>query len=63
MSRSRLSLLSLLCGILLCLSTPQPATAATLSDADTCVQQQLVFNPASGDSCRSTTSMPPARRS
>ncbi len=48
MSRSRLSLLSLLCGILLCLSTPQPATAATLSDADTCVQQQLVFNPASG---------------
>ncbi|WP_137164008.1 hypothetical protein [Pseudomonas asiatica] len=48
MSRSRLSLLSLLCGILLCLSTLQPARAATLSDADTCVQQQLVFNPASG---------------
>lgn len=48
MARLRLSFLSLLSGILLCLSILQPATAATISDADACVQQQLVFNPASG---------------
>ncbi|MDH4550474.1 hypothetical protein [Pseudomonas sp. BN607] len=48
MSSLRLSLLSLLSGILLCLQTLQPAAAAPLSDADACVQQQLVFNPASG---------------
>ncbi|WDY60481.1 hypothetical protein [Pseudomonas sp. PSKL.D1] len=48
MLRIRLSLLSLLGGILLCLSVLQPASAAPLTAADTCVQQQLVFNPASG---------------
>lgn len=48
MSRLRLSLLSLLSGMLLCLSTLPPASAAPMSEADACVQQQLVFNPASG---------------
>lgn len=48
MSRLRLSLLSLLSGMLLCLSTLPAATAAPMADADACVQQQLVFNPASG---------------
>jgi hypothetical protein len=48
MSRLRLSVLSLLTSVVLSLFAVQSASATPQSDADACVQQQLVFNPASG---------------
>ncbi|NVZ86320.1 hypothetical protein HX836_31305 [Pseudomonas yamanorum] len=48
MSRLRLSVLSLLASVVLSLFALQSAYATPQSDADACVQQQLVFNPASG---------------
>jgi len=48
MSRLRLSVLSLLTSVVLSLFAMQAAYASPTSDADACVQQQLVFNPKSG---------------